>query len=172
MKVDTKTKARRAARKNAGKTGADLVAIGPGSHMDWLLGFHPHPDERPCLLLVGPEKETFLMPGLNAEGSREETDIEFHTWADADGPHAALAAALAAIDATKRRMSCSMRRCAPTSRCCCSMRCPAPTMRSPTQTLGALRMRKDTAEYASAEDECRHRRPRHAEGFRRRSGRA
>ena len=39
------------------------------------------------------------MPGLNAEGSREETDIEFHTWADADGPNAALAAALAAIDA-------------------------------------------------------------------------
>ena len=68
-------------------SGADLLAVGPGSHMDWLLGFHPHPDERPCLLLVGLDKETFLMPVLNAEGSREETDIAFHTWADADGPH-------------------------------------------------------------------------------------
>ncbi|WP_198174384.1 hypothetical protein [Mesorhizobium xinjiangense] len=23
--------------------GADLVALAPGSHMDWLVGFHPHP---------------------------------------------------------------------------------------------------------------------------------
>ena len=96
MKVDTKQRLA-ALRVKMKETGADLVAIGPGSHMQWLLGFHPHADERPCLLLVGTEKETFLMPGLNAEGSREETDIEFHTWADADGPHAALVAALAAI---------------------------------------------------------------------------
>ncbi len=34
-------------------TGKDLVALGPGSHMQWLVGFHPHADERPCLLLVG-----------------------------------------------------------------------------------------------------------------------
>ena len=70
-----------------------LVALGPGSHMDWLLGFHPHPDERPCLILVGPEKECFLMPALNAEGSREFTDIEFFQWADEIGPEQALAAA-------------------------------------------------------------------------------
>src|SRR5258705_7285372 len=100
MKVDTKQRLA-ALRAKMREHGADLVAVGPGSHMDWLLGFHPHPDERPCLLLVGPEKETFLMPGLNAQGSREETDIEFHTWDDADGPHAALGEALAAIEATE-----------------------------------------------------------------------
>ncbi len=69
MKVDTR-KRLAALRERMRRNDADLLAVGPGSHMDWLLGFHPHPDERPCLLLVGPEKETFLMPVLNAEGSR------------------------------------------------------------------------------------------------------
>lgn len=71
-----------------------LLAIGPGAHMTWLLGFHPHADERPCLLLVGPDREAFLMPSLNAEGSRAETDIAFHAWDDADGPDAALIAVI------------------------------------------------------------------------------
>ena len=29
----------------------DLIALGPGTHMNWLLGFNPYPDERPCMLL-------------------------------------------------------------------------------------------------------------------------
>jgi len=90
-------------RKAMQAENADLVAIAPGSHMDWLLGFHPHPDERPCLLLVGAEREAFLMPVLNAEGTRESTDIVFHCWADADGPDAALAAALADVGATRAK---------------------------------------------------------------------
>ena len=89
----------KALRQRMAETGTGLVAIAPGSHMDWMLGFHPHPDERPCLLLVGPERETFLMPALNAEGTREFTDISFHNWADDEGPHAALRAALSAIGA-------------------------------------------------------------------------
>jgi Xaa-Pro aminopeptidase len=94
------TKQRLAAlREKMRVTNVDLVAVAPGSHMDWLLGFHPHPDERPCLLLVAGEAETFLMPALNAEGSRVSTDIAFNCWADEEGPKAALAAALAAIDA-------------------------------------------------------------------------
>jgi len=79
----------------------DLVAVAPGSHMDWLIGFHPHPDERPCLLLVGPEREAFLMPVLNAQGTRESTDIAFHTWSDEAGPAAALAAALDDVGAAQ-----------------------------------------------------------------------
>ena len=93
-----RTKNRLAAlRSKMAEHGVDLVALGPGSHMHWVLGFHPHPDERPCLLLVGKQKEAFLMPVLNAEGSRESTDIGFHTWSDAEGPNAALRAALADI---------------------------------------------------------------------------
>src|SRR5262245_59855637 len=99
MKIDTRSRLE-ALRKKMNEAEVDLVALGPGSHMQWVVGFHPHADERPCLLLIGTEKETFLMPALNAEGSREETDIEFHTWADENGPHAALAAALAAIGVT------------------------------------------------------------------------
>lgn len=90
-------------RRSMKANGADLVAIAPGSHMDWLLGFHPHPDERPCLLVIGPEREAFLMPVLNAEGTRESTDIAFHCWADADGPRAALASTLADVGAAGAR---------------------------------------------------------------------
>ena len=148
MKVDTK-KRLAALRERMRKNGADLLAVGPGSHMDWLLGFHPHPDERPCLLLVGLDKETFLMPGLNAEGSREETDIEFHTWADADGPHTALAEALAAIDATEAQnvvLDETMR--ADFALLLLDM-LPGADHAFTDQTLGALRMVKDEAEYAS-----------------------
>ncbi|MDE2648849.1 MAG: aminopeptidase P family N-terminal domain-containing protein, partial [Paracoccaceae bacterium] len=34
----------------------DLLVLGPGTHMRWLLGFNPYPDERPCMLLIGKEK--------------------------------------------------------------------------------------------------------------------
>lgn len=128
-------------------TGKDLVALGPGSHMQWLVGFHPHADERPCLLLVGLEKETFLMPVLNAEGSRESTEIEFHTWADDEGPDAALAAALAAIDATAAKhvvLDETMR--ADFALLLLGV-LPGATHAFTAETLGALRMRKDAGEY-------------------------
>lgn len=147
MKVDTKRRLA-ALRERMKATGTGLVAIAPGSHMDWLLGFHPHPDERPCLLLVGMDNETFLMPVLNAEGSREETDISFFTWADADGPHAALAAALdeigargvdqVALDETMRAdFALLLLDALPDARHAFT-----------AETLGALRMRKDAAEFA------------------------
>ncbi|WP_187972917.1 M24 family metallopeptidase [Aquibium microcysteis] len=88
-------------RRSMAAENVDLVAVAPGSHMDWLVGFHPHPDERPCLLLVGPKREAFLMPVLNAEGTRESTDIAFHTWSDDLGPNEALAAALADVGAAQ-----------------------------------------------------------------------
>jgi Xaa-Pro aminopeptidase len=84
-------------RANMRESGTGLIALGPGSHMQWLVGFYPHPDERPALLLVGPEKAGFLMPALNADASRLSSDLPMFTWADADGPDAALAAALAEI---------------------------------------------------------------------------
>lgn len=83
--------------------GVDLVAICPSPHMDWLVGFHPMLCERPCLLLVGQEREAFLMPALNAEGSRGRTKIPFHVWADHDGPRNAFLAALAAVGGTSAR---------------------------------------------------------------------
>jgi len=78
-------------------TGTGLVVLGPGSHMQWLAGFYPHPDERPALLLVGQDKAGLLMPALNAEASKLSTDLPMFVWADAEGPDAALKAALDAI---------------------------------------------------------------------------
>ena len=79
------------------ETGTDLVALGPGPHMHWVLGFHPHPDERPCLLLVTRRDAAMLMPALNAEEAQTKTDLPLHLWADDDGPEYALSTALAAV---------------------------------------------------------------------------
>lgn len=83
-----------ALRRRMRETGTDLVALGPGSHMQWTIGFFPKPCERPCLLLVSGESELILMPALNAQESRSRTNIGFCEWVDAEGPSQALAAAL------------------------------------------------------------------------------
>ena len=85
------------------ENGTDMLALGPGPNMHWVAGFHPHADERPCLLMVTQDKAGFLMPVLNAAGSRERTDLPFWTWGDAEGPDRALQQALAAMGATTAR---------------------------------------------------------------------
>lgn len=129
-------------------TGTDLVALGPGPHLDWLLGFHPHPDERPCLLLVGPENEAFLMPALNAEGSREHTDIAFHEWADADGPSDALNAALSATNTDRARGVALDETMRADFALLLLDQLPNARRGFTNDTVGALRMRKDETEYA------------------------
>ncbi|MBL0372368.1 aminopeptidase P family protein [Rhizobium sp. KVB221] len=148
--MSEQTTARLAAlRKRMADTGTGLVAIAPGSHMDWVLGFHPHPDERPCLLLIAAEKEAFLMPALNAEGSREFTAIEFFNWADDVGPVAALNDALAGIDATAPGLVALDETMRADFALLLLDALPADTKRDFTpNTLGGLRMRKDSAEYA------------------------
>mgnify|MGYP001125235757 CR=1 FL=1 len=63
------TKRLAALREKMSTTGTGLIAIGPGSHMDWVLGFHPHPDERPCLLLIAPEKEAAVIAAWKARAT-------------------------------------------------------------------------------------------------------
>jgi hypothetical protein len=46
------------------------------------------------MLLLGQEKEAFLMPSVNAEGVREQTKIPMHCWNDEIGPEQALKDAL------------------------------------------------------------------------------
>jgi Xaa-Pro aminopeptidase len=136
-----------ALRERMRETGTDLVALGPGSHMQWLLGFHPHADERPCLLLVGPEREAFLMPALNAQGSREQTDVAFHAWADENGPDAALRTALADVgtaDAKRVALDETMR--ADFALLLLDV-LPGAEHTFSADTVGALRMRKDKGEY-------------------------
>lgn len=129
-------------------TGAELVALGPGAHMQWLSGFHPHADERPCLLLVGPEREAFLMPALNAEGSRERTDIAFHTWSDETGPADALGEALAAIGASDARSVVLDETMRADFALPLLGRLPNTAHRFTGDTIGRLRMCKDRAEFA------------------------
>lgn len=148
MTVDTSARLAKL-RTRMSEQGVDLVALAPSSHMEWLAGFAPLLCERPCLLLVGPEREAFLMPALNAEGSREHTDIPFHVWSDDVGPEAAFREALAtaggteaqhvAFDETMRIDFASLILDAlPNAR------------RSFTdETLSYLRMRKDAREYAA-----------------------
>lgn len=79
------------------EAGMDLLALAPGAHLRWLLGFAPMPDERPCLALISQREAGFLMPALNADEVRQHCDWPFWLWADDAGPGAALAAALAAM---------------------------------------------------------------------------
>jgi len=146
MKTETE-KRLVALREKMKQTEVDLVALGPGSHMQWAVGFHPHADERPCLLLIGPKKEVFLMPVLNAEGSREETDIAFHTWADEIGPDAALVAALEAVAATEAKHVVLDETMRADFALLLLGALPGAKHSFTDATIGALRMRKDTAEF-------------------------
>jgi Xaa-Pro dipeptidase len=53
------------------------------------------------MLIATPTKAAILMPALNADSQRPHTDLPFFTWADADGPNAALAALLADLGVTQ-----------------------------------------------------------------------
>ena len=130
----------------------DLVALGPGTHMNWLLGFNPYPDERPCLLLIGKEKEAFLMPSVNAEDARKRTDIEITSWKDEDGPDQALKDALLYIgESTAKHIAIDE-----------AMRShfaliviealSNPSYEFTTSTIGALRMRKDQTEFINLKE--------------------
>ncbi|WP_418595311.1 M24 family metallopeptidase [Ponticoccus sp. (in: a-proteobacteria)] len=92
-------------RARMAETETDLVVLGPSSHMAWLTGLNPHGDERPVMLLVTAEHAGFLMPALNAAMAKEITPLPLFTWADDDGPMAALGALLDASDARRPGLS-------------------------------------------------------------------
>jgi Xaa-Pro aminopeptidase len=135
-------------------TGTDLVALAPGAHMRWLLGFAPHPDERPCLLLVGPDKAGFVMPGLNAADARQHTDLPFWEWQDDEGSHGALGAALQAIGAAPRRIALDDAMRADHALLLLDA-VPNAARGFAGETLGALRMVKDADELAALEENAR-----------------
>lgn len=129
------------------EAGVDLVALGPGSHMQWAMGFKPHADERPCFLLASRTGACFLMPELNAQGSRDHTDLPFFCWADADGPEAALLQALDSIGATEaQNVSLDETMRADFALLVLDHLLDAQLCFGDT-TVGALRMRKDAAEW-------------------------
>ncbi len=130
------------------ETGTDLLVVGPSSHLVWLLGLSPHGDERPVMLIATPTKAAILMPALNADSQRPYTDLPFFTWADADGPNAALAALLADLGVTQTGLCVALDE---------TMRADfalliLDALKSPrhtflAETLGHLRSQKDQTEF-------------------------
>ncbi|HCH31794.1 MAG TPA: peptidase M24 [Oceanospirillaceae bacterium] len=125
----------------------DLVALAPGAHVLWLLGFTPHPDERPCLLLIGKSTTTFLMPALNADAARQHTSMPFFSWSDDVGPVSALHQALAAVDATSAESIVLDETMRADFALLLMSALPNAKPLFTQSTVGQLRMRKDASDY-------------------------
>ncbi|ADO44268.1 peptidase M24 (plasmid) [Ketogulonicigenium vulgare Y25] len=143
MSIETRLSALRAKMTD---TGADLVALGPGPNMHWVLGFHPHPDERPCLLLVTATGAGFLMPALNAADARARCDLPMWTWSDATGPQAALDQAIAALNASTTRKAAVDEAMRADFALLLLDALPQAKHAFAAETVGALRLVKDAAE--------------------------
>src|SRR5690606_12869971 len=81
---------RRRVREALAGAGADLLAVAPGDNMRYLLGWHPHPDERPCFLVIAATGEGMLVPALNADEVQAHVDLPLEVYTDAEGPLHAL----------------------------------------------------------------------------------
>jgi len=131
------------------ETNTDLVVLGPGAHIDWLLGVRPHADERPCLAFVSGAGAGFLMPALEAESARDHTDLPFFEWADDSGPQKALAALLTDLNAADARSIVLDETMRADHAALITDALPRAARRFTLDTVGALRMRKGADEYAA-----------------------
>ncbi len=131
------------------QTGTSLTALAPGAHMHWVLGYHPHPDERATFLLVGQTAAVMVVPSVNAQDIGARVALPLHVWTDEDGPAAALAQALQAVvpeGCAKVSLDETMRADAALlllDHLAAAERCFA------TETVGALRMLKDAGEFSA-----------------------
>jgi Xaa-Pro aminopeptidase len=88
------------------------------------------------------------MPALNAEGTRENTDIAFHNWADAEGPDAALEAALDDVEARAAKLVALDETMRADFALLLLDALPEARHAFTADTIGALRMVKDESEIA------------------------
>lgn len=134
-------------RNSMSAEAVDFVALGPGAHLAWLTGVQPHADERPLLFCITQRYAGFLMPSLEIDSARQQTDLPFHGWNDAEGPDRAFVELLAEADAENSQslvldetmradFAALVQTALPNARC-----------QFTASTIGALRMRKDTDEY-------------------------
>ena len=130
----------------------ELLALGPGTHMNWLLGFNPYPDERPCMLLIGKEKEAFLMPSVNAEDARKRTDIAINSWNDEIGPDQALKDALEFTNSSNAKHIAIDEAMRSHFALILIEALPKPSYEFTVSTIGALRMRKDQTEFINLKE--------------------
>lgn len=130
----------------------DLVALGPGTHMNWLLGFNPYPDERPCMLLIGKETEAFLMPSVNTEDARKRTSIEMLSWNDENGPEEALNGALEFTGSSNAKHIAIDEAMRSHFALILLESLSNPSYEFTNNTIGALRMRKDQDEFINLKE--------------------
>lgn len=125
----------------------DVVALGPGAHLAWLTDVRPHADERPLLLLITQEYTGFLMPALEADSARQQTDLPFHTWGDDEGPEGALTELLQKANATQAKSMVLDETMRADFAALMQDALPNARRQFTVSTIGALRMRKDNNEY-------------------------
>jgi Xaa-Pro aminopeptidase len=89
------------ARRLLAEKKVDLLAVSPSDDMRYLLGYAPHPDERPCYLLVDQTGAAFVVPSVNAHQASKHVRVPSFAYTDADGPAAALAGAHKALGGRK-----------------------------------------------------------------------
>lgn len=94
---------RRRLREAMAAAGVDLLAVAPGDNLRYLLGYSPHPDERPCFLLLSAAGEGLLLPALNAAEAEAHVAVPMAAYTDAEGPRAALAGLLRRLEADRAR---------------------------------------------------------------------
>ncbi|KIN61160.1 putative metallopeptidase, family M24 [Sulfitobacter noctilucae] len=141
-------------RQRMADTGTDLVAVGPSSHMQWLLGLNPHGDERPVMALVTADQAGVLMPKLNADAARAQCNsVPFYEWSDTEGPLDALTALLDKLDVKRLGISVVLDE---TMRADFAFllleQLDAPKHRFTEDTVGQLRAAKDADEHKLLRD--------------------
>lgn len=81
----------------------ECLAVMPGPNMAYLLGYHPHVDERPCYLLVSPVGEALVVPELNAAEVSARVALPVYVYPDGEAPEGALRDALREVGAARAR---------------------------------------------------------------------
>ena len=104
------------------------------------------------MLLIGKEKETFLMPSVNAEDVRKRTDIVINSWKDENGPEQALKEGLFYIGESSAKHIAIDEAMRSHFALIVIEALPNPTYEFTGSTIGALRMRKDQTEFINLKD--------------------
>lgn len=133
----------------------DLVALGPGAHLAWLTGVRPHADERPLLFCVSQGYAGFLLPVLEADSARQQTDLPFHCWADEDGAEGAFAALLEKANSGQARHVVLDETMRADFAALVQKALPEAHTQFTASTIGQLRLCKDTDEYKRLKENAR-----------------
>lgn len=127
--------------------GIDLVVLGPGSHLSWLLNVEPHADERPLLCCISADNAGFLMPALEADSARVQTELAFYEWSDDQGPVQAFNDLLTAFKLQRARQVVLDESMRADFAWLVHSALPDADVQFTASTVGLLRMRKDAKEF-------------------------